>query len=234
MQIITPTSWADIKLVDYLKWYRAVKPYENTEQYFDKAVINAIEYFTNVSGDEYIKMPAKDVTDAQIALAQLLQSIETNQLVKTFDIEGVKYGFIPSFDNISYGEYLDLISYTKNVWGEVPTIMSILYRPIIKSGRTYTIEEYNGTNEDRIELLNYYLTMDVVFGAFSFFLHLQRDLVIGTQHYLKSLLSQMDKEGSVMNKALIKNGVDTTQLQSLQEMISQNLTSLQPFPFTNA
>ena len=227
--INTPKSWADVKLFDYLKWYKAVKPWENTENYFDKAIVNAIQHFTNVSGDDYLKMPAKDITKAQVELSRLLQSAETTQLARTFEIEGVKYGFIPSLDNMSYGEYLDLSTYTKeNMWDNIALVMSIMYRPIVSgTNESYLIKEYNGTDEDQIELFTYYLTMDTVFGALSFFLHLQEDLLIATQTYLKKLLTKMEKEGSTMNSALIKNGVDITQLQLLQEMISSNLTMLQ-------
>jgi hypothetical protein len=233
--ITTPQSWADINLYQYLRWYRAVKPYLETEEYADKAILHGIFNFTNITEDEYLNMPEKNITDLRIQILKLLNTTYTNFLPKLITIDKVKYGFIPSLDDMAYGEYLDLVEYTKkNMWDKMPTIMAMMYRPVIsESGSTYAIEKYNGTNEDRVELFNLYLTMDCVFGAISFFLDLQKDLLIGTQTYLQEMLKKVGKKGSPLQTALAQNGVDTIQLQYLQEMISSNLTALRSSPFTN-
>ena len=188
--ITTPQSWADINLYQYLRWYKSVKPYLETEEYADKAILHGIFNFTNITEDEYLNMPEKNITDLRIQIAKLLNTTYTNFLPKSITIDKVKYGFIPSFDDMVYGEYLDLVEYTKkDMWDKMPTIMAMMYRPIIsESGETYTIEKYSSTNEDRVESFNLYLTMDCVFGAISFFLDLQRDLLIGTQTYLQKML----------------------------------------------
>lgn len=233
--ITAPQSWADVNLYQYLRWYKSVKPYLETEEYADKAILHGIFNFTNITEDEYLNMPEKDITDLKVQIAKLLNTTYTNFLPKSITIDKVKYGFIPSLDDMAYGEYLDLVEYTKkNMWDKMPTIMAMMYRPIVsESGETYAIEKYNGTNEDRVELFNLYLTMDCVFGAISFFLDLQRDLLIGTQIYLQEMLKKVGKKGSPLQTALAQNGVDTIQLQYLQEMISLNLTALRSSPFTN-
>ena len=233
--ITAPQSWADVNLYQYLRWYKSVKPYLETEEYADKAILHGIFNFTNITEDEYLNMLEKDITDLRVQIAKLLNSTYTNFLPKSITIDKVKYGFIPSFDDMAYGEYLDLVEYTKkNMWDKMPTIMAMMYRPIVsESGSTYAIEKYSGTNEDRVELFNLYLTMDCVFGAISFFLDLQKDLLIGTQIYLQEMLKKVGKKGSPLQTALAQNGVDTIQLQYLQEMISSNLTALRSSPFTN-
>ena len=173
--ITTPQSWADVNLYQYLRWYRAVKPYNDTEEYSDKAILHAIFNFTNITEDEYLNTSEKEITKLRMHFAALLSKTYHTLLPKSITIDGVKYGFIPSFDDMSYGEYLDLVAYTKkNMWESMPIIMAILYRPIIsESGKTYTIEKYNGTNEDRVELFSLYMTMENVFGTLGFFLDLQ-------------------------------------------------------------
>ena len=233
--ITTPQSWADVNLYQYLRWYRAVKPYNDTEEYSDKAILHAIFNFTNITEDEYLNTSEKEITKLRMHFAALLSKTYHTLLPKSITIDGVKYGFIPSFDDMSYGEYLDLVAYTKkNMWESMPIIMAILYRPIIsESGKTYTIEKYNGTNEDRVELFSLYMTMENVFGTLGFFLDLQKDLLIGTQTYLQEMLKTMRKKGSPLQTVLAQNGVDTTQLQSLQEMISLNLIALRGSQYTN-
>jgi len=129
---------------------------------------------------------------------------------------------------MAYGEYLDLVSYTssKEMWSYMPIVMSILYRPVVNNvGKLYTIESYDGTKDARIEMFKHILTMDVVFGAMSFFLDLQRDLSTGILAYsVESLKGLTDLETSLALEDLQASGTDTTQLQSLLTRISQNLT----------
>jgi len=230
-----PKSWADVKLVDYIRWFRSVKPYSETEEYADKAILHGIFNFTNITEDEYLNLPEREINEIRVKIASLLNKTYNNFLPRIITIDEVKYGFIPSLDDMTYGEYLDLVTYTKkNMWEQMPTIMAMMYRPVIdESGNKYIIEKYSGTNEDRVEMFNLYLTMDCVFGALSFFLDLQKDLLIGTQTYLQEMLKKMDKKGSPLQMALAQNGMDTTQLQFLQEMTSSNLIALQNSQFIN-
>jgi hypothetical protein len=151
-------------------------------------------------------------------------------LIKSFESDKTKYGFIPNLDDMSYGEYLDLVSYTsKDIWENISTVMAILYRPITKSVlNTYSIEKYKGTTPEVANLFLNILTMDIVFGAISFFLDLQIDLMKGTLAYsMKILMTSKDPRILAARETLQKNGTDITQLPHLQEMILQNLTQLQ-------
>lgn len=224
-----PKSWADVKLEDYLQFYRQLKPYIDTEQYQEKAILFALFNFTDIDEDDYLNLPESTFTTVKIKLTNLINSVEL-PVVKSFEIENTKYGFIPSFDDMAYGEYLDLVSYSsKDMWDNIPILMSILYRPITKQlGNLYTIEKYNGTKLETIELFSQGLTMDIVFGAISFFLHLQRDLVNATLTYLVTDLKTIkNKEIQTALQDLEKNGLHTTQLPSLLNKTFQSLTQLQ-------
>lgn len=131
-----------------------------------------------------------------------------------------EYGFIPKLDEMSYGEYLDLVAYSKDMWNNMPTIMSILYRPITKrKGLEYQIKPYSGTNQDTVDMFEELITMDAVFGATSFFLDLQMDLLNATLTYsMEMLMKDQTPETLQALETLAKNGVDITQLQSLQTM----------------
>ena len=76
-----------------------------------------------------------------------------------------------------------------------------------------------------IKLFKNFITMDIVWGAIGFFTSLQEDLLNVIQTYsLKILEKELKKKNSPLMETLTTNGVDISQLQSLQEMISQNLT----------
>ena len=224
-----PKSWADVRLEDYLQFYKQLKPYEKTEQYEEKSILFGMFNFTDILEDEYLALPESTFAEIKIKLLTLFSTYEL-PLVKSFELQGTKYGFIPSFDDMAYGEYLDLIAYSsKDLWNNIPMFMSILYRPITKSlGNSYTIEKYDGTKLEIVELFSQGLTLDIVFGAISFFLHLQKDLVSGTLTYLVTEMKTIkNKEVQTALQDLGKSGLDITQLPSLLNKTFQSLTQLQ-------
>jgi hypothetical protein len=230
MKIINcPKSWADVALADYIQFNKQLKPYFNTDKYTEKAVLFGMFNFTDITEEEYRDLPESTFSEIEKQMLELLNSTQL-PLIKSFQSGDTTYGFIPNLDDMAYGEYLDLVSYTsKDVWEEIATVMAILYRPIDKKLlNAYTIEKYSGTSPEVISLFSNILTMDIVFGAISFFLGLQTDLMKGTLTYsMQTLMTSKDPRIIAAREDLLKNGTDTTQLQHLQEMMLQNLTQLQ-------
>ena len=68
-------------------------------------------------------------------------------LTQRFMLNGQEFGFIPSLEDITYGEFVDLDSYltdTKNLH----RTMAVLYRPVIqKAGKRYDIEPYESATK---------------------------------------------------------------------------------------
>jgi hypothetical protein len=224
-----PKSWADVRLEDYLQFYKQLKPYINTEKYTEKAVLFATFNFTDITEEEYRELPESTFSEIEKQMLELLNSTKM-PLIKSFESGDTKYGFIPNLDDMAYGEYLDLVSYTsKDIWENITTVMAILYRPITKSlFNTYAVEKYKGTTPETINLFLNILTMDIVFGAISFFLDLQIDLMKGTLTYsMQTLMTSKDPRILAALEDLQKSGTDITQLQHLQEMTLQSLTQLQ-------
>ena len=134
---------------------------------------------------------------------------------------------MPSMDSMTYGEYLDLSTYSKDMWANIALIMSILYRPITKEDKSgYEIQAYNGTEENVVKLFQTALTMDIVWGAIGFFTLLQKDLLKGMMAYSIQNLESLKTNSQVL-ETLTTNGVDISLLQSSQEVISQGLKRLQ-------
>jgi hypothetical protein len=159
-------------------------------------------------------------------MTSLLNSVKDQKLILTFEIGDCKYGFLNSLDQMSYGEYIDLVTYSKDVYENAAIMCSILYRPITEEHKgKYTISEYKGTNQEQVELFSEKLTMDIVFGSLSFFLNLQKDLLNSTLIYTTEELTNILKTpNSTAVQILEENGVSMEQLQLLQEMIRQSST----------
>ena len=215
--ITYPDSWAEVKLSQYLEHYRHIKPWEDTEEYANKLIQSALLHFCKVPAEYINKLPKAVADKAELKIMELFADINKKPLVTEFTVGDTVYGFIPSLDDMTYGEYLDLVTYTKkDLWDNIITVMAILYRPIKQRvGKLYTIETYSGTPETRLELFKHILTMDVVFGAISFFLGLQKDLLIGTLTYsMEEMKKIKDPKVLAALQDLTKNGQDIAQLQS--------------------
>jgi hypothetical protein len=226
--ITYPESWAEVKYSQYLKYYKQSKSYEGTDEFEKINLETAALNFCKIPAEHLYALPKKTFDKVTECLFKLFSEQKSIPLVKSFTVGDTTYGFIPELDDMAYGEYLDLVSYTSsNVWDNIPIILSILYRPVKYSlGKKYTIEPYTGTNDDRIELFKHVLTMDVVFGAVAFFLSLQADLQTGILTYIMDMMKEekTDPRISQALQDLEKNGVDIVQLQSFLTMTSQNLT----------
>ena len=224
--ITYPESWAEIKLVDYLRFYHDVKDYVGKEDYMTEALESASHHFFKVPKDLLYQIPQATFNKISTRVFELINQSVDHPLMLSFTLGDTEYGFIPKLDEMSYGEYLDLVSYSKDMWNNMPTILSILYRPITKrKGLEYQIKPYSGTNQDTVDMFEELITMDAVFGATSFFLGLQTDLLNATLTYsMEMLVKDQTPETLAALETLKKNGVDITQLPSLKTMMSQDLT----------
>lgn len=227
IEIIIPETWHDVKLPQYTAFQKAIKPYEGEEEFIDKVIDHAVYHLCGVSADILHKLPTETFLTIQSGVLKLITSDRNEVLVKSFTLGDSKYGFMPSLDDMTYGEYIDLVQFSKDTWNNIPELLSILYRPIVKeSGDTYEIQTYNATNLNQVELFREKLTMDIVFGALSFFLHLQQDLLRGTlTSSIWTTLKKMTKEDKAeINRVLTESGVSIQQLQSLLTTILPSST----------
>ena len=110
------------------------------------------------------------------------------EFIRRFNHKGVEYGFIPNIEEITTGEYIDLDTYQKSK-DTYPKLLSILYRPIIKSyGDLYEIEKYNGVKYDMVMRE---VSCEILLGSIDFFLTLSEIVVEDLTSYL--MKEQMKK-----------------------------------------
>ena len=136
-------------------------------------------------------------------------------LVKSFWLNNVEYGFVPDLDEITLGEYIDLDTYMGE-WENIQIAMNVLYRPIKqKLGEKYLIEEYDPDTKDK--LIN--MPMDAVFGSIIFFYRLGIELSKTMMNYLEN------EEGNLQVQGLdfLKNGDGIQAFTDSLEEILQDL-----------
>ena len=135
-------------------------------------------------------------------------------LTERFTLDNVEYGFIPLLEDISLGEYIDLDTNFSD-WKSMHKAMSVLYRPVVdKRENRYTIQEYEGTNNQLKDM-----PIDIVFGAVVFFYRLSQELLTATLNYL----AMGDKLVKEQEEILEKNGVGINQSMHLLKETLQSL-----------
>mgnify|MGYP000043038925 FL=1 len=147
--------------------------------------------------------------------------------IMQFNLNGVRYGFIPNLDEISYGENKDVTTFI-NSWETMHKAMSVLFRPITFSRKEkYIIEEYKG-NIDTAEDFKK-MPLSVAFGANVFFYNLTNELLKAIPNYLEKEAAKEQTKGviSVENGEAIKKS-----LHLLKETL-EDLTRLQDFHYTS-
>jgi hypothetical protein len=213
MTVSVPTNINDITLGEFQKF--DVINIENQDS--DFLLHKTIEIFCGIDLNIVSKFPLKDAEDIESEIAGVL-SQETPHTTQ-FELEGVKYGFIPDLSQMSLGEYIDLEEALKET-KSFHKAMSVMYRPIVKSfSNLYSIESYDASAE-RQELMKS-APLGIASSAVVFFYHIVKELLEVSQHYSKTLeeesLTTLEKHSSP------KNMDGLTASMHFLRVVSQNL-----------
>lgn len=169
-----PTKLSEITLGQYKKFVLISET--NKDPNFIQAKM--IEIFCGVSHKMATLMKYTDVEEITGDINKLF--LQKPQLITSFKMDGIEYGFIPELDDMTLGEYIDLDTYTGN-YDNIEVAMNVLYRPIMaKVKNKYIIDKYNPDNKDK--MLN--MPMDAVISSLFFFLNLGLELSEITLNYL--------------------------------------------------
>jgi len=137
MKLQIPTLLNDITVSEYLKFIEVNK--EDADEEF--LIHKTISIFCGISMKEVLTIDAQEAQDIALEIyAVLNQKVD---FVDRFELNGVKYGFIPNLEDLSLGEYIDLETYLKEQ-KNLHKVAAVMYRPIVKEYKElYDIEGYN-------------------------------------------------------------------------------------------
>lgn len=166
-RIRVPETMADITVEQYVRLVKANDPPKEGME----AVKIGLEVLCDLPRSVVQKMAFADVAKVARIMGKLMNPPNTSEypLVPKFTLEGVEYGFIPDWGNLTLGEFVDLESACKgDVWEKLPDILAIMYRPVkVQMGAFYEIHEYKPSPK-QVERMKQ-ATMDVALGAMVFF-----------------------------------------------------------------
>jgi hypothetical protein len=216
LDILLPTNLSEIPLSRYQEFI-AMKEKSNDEEFIAQKMI---QIFCGMKLGEVAKIKMKHLNELIAHFTKVFS--EKPQLIRKFKIKDIEFGFIPKFDDISFGEYVDLENYMKD-WKTYHKALSVMYRPIKNTNKDkYDIVDYE-PNEDMQDLMKF-APLDVAISSSFFLSSLGIELLKATQTYLKKELKKMtDSTNLAKDTNLAKTGVG---MEVSMDWLTETLQSL--------
>ena len=185
MKIQVPTHINDITLEQYQR-FALINTEEQDKEFF---MFKTIEIFCGVDIALVSKMR---LSDAESVSNEVLEVLQQNvPFTNKFELEGVKYGFIPDLQAISLGEFIDLeegLSKDK----DFHKAASVMFRPIVKEfGELYTIDGYEASTEAHHIMKQ--APVGIISAAIVFFYSIAKELLRASQDF-----SSQEKEEAMI------------------------------------
>ena len=206
-KLIVPNKLSEITLRQYREFLKVQDTVE------DNYILQCrmIEIFCKINFEAVKTIKLSEANDIGDILADMIN--EKPELVKSFFLNNIEYGFHPDLNDLTLGEYIDLDTFIGD-WENIHSAMNVLYRPIKqRSAGRYVIADYDINNKEL--LLD--MPMDAVISSIFFFFLLATDLSIVMSHYLQ----QETKRQQVLPQDLEAVGVGMDQyMNSLKEILA--------------
>lgn len=214
VDIYIPEKLSDITLEQYQKFAKL-----NTEENQNSNFLlhKMVEIFCRLDLKDIARIKYQYVNSIVSDLNNIFNT--KTELIQTFKLKGIEYGFIPKLDDITLGEYIDLDNNISD-WETMHKAMAVLYRPVtLQKGDRYQIEEYTA-KEDTGKFKD--MPLDVVMGSLVFFWSLSSELL---QTTLKYLAKEMEgKLTTQQRQALEESGVGISQSMGWLRAMLPSLT----------
>ena len=177
INITVPNDLSEITLRQY-KHFLKIQKSQDDENFLSAKII---EIFCKLNLEDVMRLK---FNDSELIVSTLTEMFEQKpNLVRSFKLNNINYGFHPQLDDLTLGEYIDLDTFIGD-WENIEKAMSVLYRPVVnKIKDKYTIEEYKvGVDQDILDM-----PMDAVLSSIFFLWNLGLDLS-------KTMMNYLDKD----------------------------------------
>jgi len=210
LEITIPEKLSEIKLGHYQEFAKIEQPND----------YDVLKCFYGIDTKGVFDMRASDVARLVEAINTLLL-VEPKELITSFKLGGQEFGFIPSLDEMSYGENLDLTDYVNDPLA-MANAMAVMYRPItLRQSGKYLVEPYEGSAK-YVSIMKH-APLDAFLSAKVFFYRLMKDLL----NFIPRFLAQESKHLSAENGETMQ-----AYINSLTESL-KSLTKHQVGIYTN-
>ena len=214
IKINVPESLHDITLGQYQEYLEAQETIDDDYQLGSRM----IEIFCNIPVRDVFQFRMSHITSIQKTLIKIFEH-KTETLINRFKVHDIEFGFIPSLDEMTFGEYVDIDTYIKD-WKQMHKAMAVLYRPIdTRYEDRYSIVNYDGKETDIMKDM----PLAVCFSSIVFFYNLGIEL----SQIMMGYMEMMTPTQRLELEALELNGGGISQFShSLKVMLEDLKISL--------
>jgi hypothetical protein len=219
-----------ISIENYSKIYKIKDLF--SDDYFSAKLINII---TDAKIEDLLESDYQEVSYIASYIMSLIPS-QKPEFKDRFELDGVKYGFFPSWRDLTFAEFIDMDTISTKKPDELLNMLHILaavmYRPIVeeKSEHDFKIEKYDvKTMTERAELFKKKLDVSYILGAQFFFIKFANRFLNYTQISSIQTLSLWTKikitwslRKLIWNLVFRRRSVGSLSLTELLEMILQS------------
>ena len=178
MKLQIPTNINDITVSEYLKFIEVNK--EDADEEF--LIHKTISIFCDIPMKDVLNIDAKEAQDIALEIYAVLN--QNAEFVDRFELNGIKYGFIPNLEDLSLGEYIDLETYLKDQ-KNLHKVAAVMYRPVIKEYRDlYDIENYSASLKSQNDMKE--APIGIISQGVVFFYNIVNELLRDFPHYLET------------------------------------------------
>lgn len=181
--------------------------------------------YLDISVDELRDLPVDQIKFVEVALSNYILEPKTRDLVTTFELNGITYGLENDWQNMTWGQWVDMEVYSQSdkLTDNIHMLMALLYRPVVsEKGKDYKLEKFKSLKVmERAELFKNNLPIEMWFGVSTFFL---RALNAYITHIDTSLKAKMKIESylkplrKILPKWLLPKPLPDSTLNSLTNL----------------
>jgi len=214
MKLQIPTNINDITVSEYLKFIEVNK--EDADEEF--LIHKTISIFCDIPMKDVLNIDAKEAQDIALEIYAVLN--QKAEFIDRFELNGIKYGFIPNLEDLSLGEYIDLETYLKDQ-KNLHKVAAVMYRPIIKEySDLYDIANYSASLKSQNDMKE--APIGIISQGVVFFYNIVNELLKDFPHYLQTQSKKVQETiQQEVNSQL--NTVGLTQSIYLAKVMSETL-----------
>lgn len=171
-----------ISIENYVKIFKVKDLF--SDDYFSAKMVSLM---TGCPVEDLLECDYEKVNYLASYILSLLPT-EQPKFIDRFELDGVKYGFLPNWRDMSYAEFVDMdtISTRKpdDMLNMLHILAAVMYRPITeeRTEHDFDIEKYNVKKmKKRAELFKEKLDVKYILGAQFFFINYARKYSLFTQ-----------------------------------------------------
>lgn len=209
IELTIPSSLDEITLGQYQEFIKSQE--NNTDELFISQKLVSI--FCQIPLNQVLNIPIKEIEYIVEKIGKLFE--QKHEFKTTFKLGSKEFGFIPSLDNISLGEFVDLDSNINDL-NNFHKAMAVMYRPVTKSvSNMYEIEDYvsSATYAEVMKLA----PVSIALGAQVFFWTLESESLRALIVYLEQAEKEVTSLAKLDSLGESGDGINTS-ISSLREM----------------